>query len=87
MWNNGDGRVKLDWNNFDIEGCDGKEESLTDGGTLMICGNGVGRVDGTTIGATLVGEVRFAMPGRAQVSCHHGLPFTFQRAAAGARSR
>ena len=87
MWNNGDGRVKLDWNNFDIDGCDGKEESLADGGTLMICGNGVGLVEGTTIAATLIGQVRVTTPGRAQVSCRQGLTFTFRRAAAGAGSR
>ena len=87
LWNNGESGVALDWNNFDIGGCDGREESLPDGGTLMICGNGVGMVDGTTIEGNLFGQVRLGPPGGAQVTCQATFPIIFRRAAVGATSR
>jgi len=87
MWDAGVGRVTFDWNNFDIGGCDGWPESLPDGRTLMMCGSGVGLVDGTTIAANLVGQVFIETEGKRQLICSGTYPLTFRRAAAGATAQ
>ena len=87
MWGAGVDRVSVDWNNFDIEGCDGRPESLPDGRTLMICGSGVGLVDGTTIAVSLAGQVFIETEGKRQLICSGTYPLTFRRAAAGATAQ
>ena len=82
MWDAGQGRVSIDWNNFDIYGCDGSPEALPDGRTLMICGGGLGVVDGTTIAVNFEGQVLIEEQGRGRLSCIQRLPFTFRRVAA-----
>jgi len=47
IWSTGSAGVGIDWNNFDVEGCDGWPDHLADGTQLMICGIGSGIPDGT----------------------------------------
>ena len=68
----------LDWNNFDIGGCDGWLESLPGGDTLMICGNGLAVVDDTSIVANMSASATIESGGR-RATCSHPFLFTFVR--------
>ena len=47
LWSAGSAGVSIDWNNFDVGGCDGWPEQEPDGSQLMICGTGAGIPDDT----------------------------------------
>ena len=80
MWDDGVGKVRLDWNNFDIGGCDGLPESMPDGRPLMICGRGDGVIEGPTIAGNLRGQVFLETEGKGDLSCTGTFPLTFRRA-------
>ena len=82
LWPGSDGRVAINWNNFDIGGCDGYPEPLSDGRTLMVCGSGEGVVSGPTIALTLNAEVFIDEAGQRQRVCAGGHEFTFNRSTA-----
>ena len=80
MWPSVDGRsASLDWNNFDIGGCDGYPEPLSGGRALMVCGGGTARVDGRTILAEMSVEVFIEVGGARQKVCDSTRPFTLTR--------
>ena len=54
----GSANVAINWNNFDVGGCDGWPEQQPDGSQLMVCGGGSGVSDGAgMISVSLQGSV------------------------------
>jgi hypothetical protein len=78
VWYTGQNPATIDWNNFDIGGCDGWLETLPGGDTLMICGNGAGAVDETSIVGTVSASAIVDSHGL-RTSCGHPFLFTFLR--------
>jgi hypothetical protein len=78
IWYSGQSPATIDWNNFDIGGCDGWLEDLPGGDTLMICGNGPAVVDEHSIVATMSASAIVDSGGR-RTSCSHDFLFTFLR--------
>jgi hypothetical protein len=74
-----DGRVTIDWNNFDIGGCDGYPEPLSEGRTLMVCGQGFGMHEGSTISIALTGRAWIDANGTRGSVCNAWHQFTFTR--------
>lgn len=73
----------LDWNNFDIEGCDGQKEPLGPSSTLMICGTAVTQAVASAITASVSGkifveEIVNGIPEQTSVCTGHH-QFTFER--------
>jgi hypothetical protein len=62
-------------------------EPLPDGGSLMICGGGVGAVAGTTVAVDFFGQVFIEEQRKRRLICSQTFPLTFRRAAANATSR
>ena len=79
LWPGVDGQLALEWNSFDIGGCDGYFEPLSDGRSMMICGVGAGVLDGSTITVGLSGEVFIQEEGRQRRVCQGRHQFTFTR--------
>ena len=80
LWPSADGRsASLDWNNFDIGGCDGFPEPLPGGRALMVCGGGTASVDGQTIRAEMSVDVFIEAGGERQKVCSGTQRLTFSR--------
>jgi hypothetical protein len=81
VWPGPSGAVTINWNNFDIEGCDGYPESLPDGSELMICGGGAGvRDESGTLSIAFSGGVLLRKPpGEWRAVCSGGHQFTFTK--------
>jgi hypothetical protein len=73
----------LDWNNFDIGGCDGYKEPLGPSSALMICGDGPAQVGSSNITARVSGKiwVEEVVNGNLQQTslCTGSHQFTFER--------
>ncbi len=73
----------LDWNNFDIGGCDGYKEPLGPSTALMICGDGPALLGDSTITARVSGKiwVEEMVNGTVQQTslCTGSHQFTFER--------
>ena len=74
-----DGRVTIDWNNFDIGGCDGYSEPLSEGSMLMVCGQGFGMHEGATISIALTGSAWIDANGTRGNVCNAWHQFTLTR--------
>ena len=80
VWQAGGGGVYIDWNNFDIGGCDGYPEQLPDGSRLMICGVGSGIPDATgRISVALRGSVLMGDGPQGREVCTGTHQFTFTK--------
>ena len=80
LWPRMDGQsASLDWNNFDIGGCDGWPEPLPGGRGLMVCGGGTATVDGRTIRADMHVDVFIEAGGERQKVCTGQQTLTFTR--------
>ena len=80
LWPGVDGQsAGLDWNNFDVGGCDGWPEPLPGGRALMVCGGGTASVDGRTIRADMHVDVFIEAAGERQKVCTGQQQFTFTR--------
>ena len=76
------------WNDFDLGYCyDVYLEPLSNGNQLVVCGDGQGMRDGSTISVTLNGSVWIQEGGRQSPVCKAAHQFTFTRASAAAESR
>jgi hypothetical protein len=75
----------LDWNNFDIGGCDGYAEPLDASRSLMICGGGTAHLEQSSITSSLNGQIWVQQQIGDQVQrtseCSGMHRFTFQRTA------
>lgn len=74
-----DGRVTIGWNNFDIGGCDGYPEPLSEGSMLMVCGHGFGMQEGSTISIALTGSAWINANGTRGTTCNAWHQFTLTR--------
>jgi hypothetical protein len=81
LWPAPNGQITIDWNNFDIGGCDGYPEPLSDGTALMVCGGGSGTANESTITFDVAGQVFVDSPGRRERVCSGLYQFTFSRSA------
>ncbi len=70
---------RLEWNNFDIGGCDGQKEPLGSSSTLTICGTGFANIDGPTISVLVVGKIWVEDNGQPTSYCAGKHQFRFQR--------
>jgi hypothetical protein len=81
LWNG----MSIDWNNFDIGGCDGYKEPLGPSSSLMICGEGAAQAGESVITAQVSGKISVEeiVNGAVQQTsvCTGRHPFTFQRTA------
>jgi hypothetical protein len=79
LWSGADGRVSINWNNLEIEGCDGPREPLPDGSSLMVCGEGSVVPGESTISGAIVGHAWIEEGGTRRGLCAGSHPFTFTR--------
>ena len=80
-WAAGSGSgIGINWNNFDVGGCDGYPEKLPDGSPLMICGAGSGAPDDTgRISVALLGRVLVGDGPQGREVCSGAHQFTFTK--------
>jgi len=82
LWPSQDGHAaRVSWNNFDIGGCDGFPEPLSNGRALMVCGEGWATINDRTVLAPISGDVFIEADGRRQKVCDGVQRFTFTRIA------
>ena len=87
LWPFDGGRVRVNWNNFDVSGCDGVLDTLPDGRSLMICGDGPRVSEGSTISGPVQGSAFIQDGATLSGLCSGAHRFTFTRATSEAASR
>ena len=79
LWAQGTDSVRLSLNNFDIGGCDGTPEVLSDGRLFNICGTGILSGDRSTLSGTVDGSTWIGTPAVGGTTCSGPHLYRFTR--------